>query len=83
MAPSTLPKHSLVIDGRRTSVSLEGAFWAHFRAAAKVRDQSLNELASEIAGLYKAGTIAGAVNLSSAIRLWLLTSEQEAEPNEQ
>lgn len=79
MAPSTLPKHSLVIDGRRTSVSLEGAFWAQFRAAAKVRDQSLNELASEIAGQYKAGTIAGAVNLSSAIRLWLLAEPARVE----
>jgi predicted DNA-binding ribbon-helix-helix protein len=41
-------KRSLNIKGHRTSVSLEEPFWDAFIKLAKIRQQSLNSLASKI-----------------------------------
>ena len=41
-------KRSLTLQGHRTSVSLEPAFWAAFRALAEARGAALNALAAEI-----------------------------------
>ena len=61
-----IAKHSLVIAGHRTSISLEEAFWSGLRTIAHVRGQSLAGLVAEIdAG--RDGT-----NLSSAIRVFVL-----------
>ncbi len=65
MAAATIAKRSLVIDGHRTSVSLEDAFWRRLRAIAKERGVSLNRLVAEI-DRDRDG------NLSSAIRLFVL-----------
>ena len=65
MAAAAIGKRSLVIDGHRTSVSLEDAFWRRFRAIAKDRGVSLNRLVAEI-DHDRDG------NLSSAIRLFVL-----------
>ena len=65
MAAATIGKRSLVIDGHRTSVSLEDAFWRRLRAIAKERGVSLNRLVAEI-DRDRDG------NLSSAIRLFVL-----------
>ncbi len=65
MAAATIGKRSLVIDGHRTSVSLEDAFWRKLRAIAKERGVSLNRLVAEI-DRDRDG------NLSSAIRLFVL-----------
>jgi predicted DNA-binding ribbon-helix-helix protein len=59
-------KHSLVIAGHRTSVSLEQAFWAALRELAERRGLSLAALVAQI----DAGR--GEANLSSAIRVHLL-----------
>ena len=60
-------KHSLTLRGHRTSVSLEGEFWAAFREIAKRRGMALNALAAEIDE--DRGTAAG---LASAIRVFVL-----------
>ena len=59
-------KHSLTLNGHRTSVSLEADFWAAFRDLATARGVTLNTLAAEI----DAGR--GDVGLASAIRVVVL-----------
>jgi|APCry1669189241_1035207.scaffolds.fasta_scaffold17459_4 predicted DNA-binding ribbon-helix-helix protein len=61
-----LVKHSVVISGHRTSVSLEPEFWQALQALAQARGNSVN---TEI-GLIDANR--GMANLSSAIRLAIL-----------
>ena len=61
-------KHSLTLNGHRTSVSLEAEFWAAFRDLATAREMTLNALACEI----DAGR--GDVGLASAIRVFVLTA---------
>ena len=41
-------KRSVTIDGHRTSISLEDAFWAELSAIARARGLSLNALVAEI-----------------------------------
>jgi predicted DNA-binding ribbon-helix-helix protein len=60
-------KHSLTLNGHRTSVSLETAFWDAFRAIAATRGQALNTLAAEIDAAREAD-----VGLASAIRVFVL-----------
>jgi predicted DNA-binding ribbon-helix-helix protein len=61
-------KHSLVIAGHRTSISLEQAFWSRLKDIAANRGNSVAALVADI----DAGR-AGA-NLSSAIRVFVLQS---------
>lgn len=60
-------KRSVTIDGHRTSISLEDAFWEELSAIADARKLSLNALVAEID--HARGT---AGNLSSALRLHVL-----------
>lgn len=70
-----LVKHSLIVAGHRTSVSLEGPFWRALRDEAARRRMSIAALVSEIDE-----TRAGA-NLSSALRVHLLHAvERRAQP---
>jgi predicted DNA-binding ribbon-helix-helix protein len=59
-------KHSLMIAGHRTSISLENAFWTELKTCAAERDMSLAALVAEI------DATRGDANLSSAIRVALL-----------
>ena len=59
-------KHSLTLNGHRTSVSLEAEFWTEFRALAVARAIPLNALAAEI------DADRGDVGLASAIRVEVL-----------
>jgi len=60
-------KRSVTIDGHRTSVSLEDAFWTELSAIAQARGLSLNALVAEI------DHVRGAPgNLSSTLRLYVL-----------
>ena len=61
-----LTKHSVMIAGHRTSVSLEDPFWAALREVAEARGQSVQALI----GAIDAGR--GGQNLSSAIRVFVL-----------
>jgi len=58
-------KHSVVLAGHKTSVSLEPEFWAALRAIAEARGRAINDLVSDI-DRERSG------NLSSAIRLYVL-----------
>jgi predicted DNA-binding ribbon-helix-helix protein len=60
-----LEKRSLSIQGHRTSIALEPAFWAVLEAAAGARDLSLSTLVADLDE--KRGT-----PLASALRLFAL-----------
>jgi predicted DNA-binding ribbon-helix-helix protein len=60
---STIKKHSVVIAGHKTSVSLENEFWDGLRKIVEARRSTLSDL---LASLGPQG------NLSSAIRLLVL-----------
>jgi predicted DNA-binding ribbon-helix-helix protein len=62
-------KRSVTIDGHRTSISLEDAFWAELSALARTRGLSLNALVAEIDRDRVAQDLG---NLSSALRLYVL-----------
>ncbi len=66
-------KHSLLLSGHRTSVSLEDEFWQAFRDIAKAEGKTINALASEIdaARGFEGG-------LAGAIRLYVLKYYQAA-----
>lgn len=66
---NSLNKHSIVIAGHQTSVTLENIFWKEFRKIAKARGQSLGQLITEIDQNRTA-------NLSSAIRVFVLKDLQ-------
>jgi predicted DNA-binding ribbon-helix-helix protein len=63
-----MQKRSITIDGHRTSVSLEDAFWQELSSLASARRLSLNALVTEID--QARGGRGG--NLSSALRLYVL-----------
>jgi predicted DNA-binding ribbon-helix-helix protein len=63
---SSVAKRSIVIAGRRTSVSLEDAFWDTLKEIAARRRLTLSELVAAIDRRRQSG------NLSSAIRLFVL-----------
>jgi predicted DNA-binding ribbon-helix-helix protein len=63
---SSISKRSIVIDGHKTSVSLEDAFWHALREIATTRNETLSSLVGSIAADRQYG------NLSSAIRLFVL-----------
>ena len=70
--PTAIVKHSLVIAGHRTSISLEDAFWQALKESAVARALSVAMLVAEI----DAGR--GTANLSSAIRVHLLRASRGA-----
>ncbi len=69
-------KRSVTIDGHRTSISLEDAFWTELSAIARARVLSLNALVAEVDRARSAG--AGPPNLSSALRLHVLDELKKA-----
>jgi predicted DNA-binding ribbon-helix-helix protein len=63
---STIGKHSMIVSGHETSVSLEDAFWSALKEIADGRRLSLSQLVTMIDARREHG------NLSSAIRLFVL-----------
>jgi predicted DNA-binding ribbon-helix-helix protein len=63
---SPVAKRSVVIGGRKTSVSLEEPFWSILKEICAQRGTTLNQLVSAIDTNRQQG------NLSSAIRLFVL-----------
>jgi predicted DNA-binding ribbon-helix-helix protein len=63
---STVLKRSIMIDGHKTSVSLEDAFWKRLKEIAHAQKATLPELVTKINETRQSG------NLSSAIRLFVL-----------
>jgi len=63
--PGEIKKRSVILDGHRTSVSLENAFWTDLKRFAANRGITVNQLVTEI-DRDRTG------NLSSAIRVYVL-----------
>ena len=63
---SPIPKRSIVFGGRRTSVTLEDAFWQGLQEIARGRQMALPALVEEIDAQRQHS------NLSSALRLYVL-----------
>jgi predicted DNA-binding ribbon-helix-helix protein len=63
---STVLKRSVVLDGHKTSVSLEDEFWKGLKKIATARKITLSELIASIDRTRCQG------NLSSALRLFIL-----------
>jgi len=63
---SSIVKRSVIIDGHKTSVSLEDAFWSHLKDIAHAQRATLSKLVAKIDETRQHG------NLSSAIRLFVL-----------
>ena len=63
---SPIIKRSIVIDGHKTSVSLEDAFWEGLKEIAKAKRKTLSELVGGVDTNRTHG------NLSSALRLFVL-----------
>jgi predicted DNA-binding ribbon-helix-helix protein len=63
--PSSVIKHSIVIAGHKTSVSLEVCFWNGLKEIARHRDLSLSNLVSTVE------TERDNANLSSALRVFV------------
>jgi predicted DNA-binding ribbon-helix-helix protein len=63
---STVIKRSIVLDGHKTSVSLEDAFWTELKEIAHFEHVTLSKLVGGIDAMRKQS------NLSSAIRLFVL-----------
>ena len=68
---SSVVKRSVVIDGHKTSVSLEDPFWTELKNIAHGQQVTLSDLVSKIEGTRAQS------NLSSAIRLFVLHHFQE------
>jgi len=71
---STIAKHSIVVAGHKTSISLEDAFWRGLKDIAWSRRTTLSGLVNSIDAERKQG------NLSSTLRLFVLNHYQ-AHPN--
>ncbi len=71
MTPLGPEKHSLTLNGHRTSVSLEPEFWVAFCRLAATRGLSVNALASQVDR-----DRASQTGLASAIRVHVLMSLQ-------
>ncbi|MEL0003485.1 MAG: ribbon-helix-helix domain-containing protein [Rhodospirillales bacterium] len=65
MSPTTIRRHSVTLQGHRTSISLENAFWDSLRSIALRRGISINLLITEIDKTRDG-------NLSSALRVLAL-----------
>jgi predicted DNA-binding ribbon-helix-helix protein len=72
--PGFVIKRSVAVAGHRTSVSLEQAFWEALRDLAQERGTSVQALVGEI------DSRRGDQNLSSAIRVFVLSAVRAAPP---
>ena len=63
---SSIIKRSILIEGHKTSVSLEEAFWRGLKEIARAQQATLSNIVAEIDKAREHG------NLSSAIRLFVL-----------
>jgi len=70
-----MAKRSITVAGHRTSISLEDAFWQALAEIAAAKRQSLANIVVEIDGARPPS-----VNLSSAIRLFVLDWFRSARP---
>jgi predicted DNA-binding ribbon-helix-helix protein len=72
---SPVVKRSVIVNGHKTSVSLEEGFWIGMKEIAAGRNMTLSELVAEIDQNRQQG------NLSSALRLYVLEFYQKRSAN--
>ena len=63
---SLVVRHSIIVDGRKTSISLEDPFWSHLKDIAHSRQATLSGLVADVDQAREHA------NLSSAIRFFVL-----------
>jgi len=68
---TTLKKHSIVIAGHQTSITLENIFWGQLKDIAAAQNISLSKLVADIDSTREG-------NLSSAIRVFVLKNSLTA-----
>ena len=68
---SPVVEHSVAIDGQKTSISVEEAFWSALKDIAYERDESLSHLIASIKANRQFS------NLSSAIRVYVVQHYME------
>jgi len=66
-----MKKHSVVLNGHATSVSIEDPFWRHLKRIAATRKISVQKMIAEVDDDRQMN--GGPENLSSALRLLVLT----------
>jgi predicted DNA-binding ribbon-helix-helix protein len=74
MMKSSIVKRSIVIDGHKTSVSLEDAFWTALKDIAHAECMTVSKVVADIDKKRKSG------NLSSALRLFVLDRTRAGDP---
>ena len=72
---SSVVKRSIAIDGHKTSISLEDAFWTDLKNIVHTQQTTLSELVTKIDQAREG-------NLSSAIRLFVLDHFRNEDKNE-
>jgi predicted DNA-binding ribbon-helix-helix protein len=73
MNRSTVVKRSVILAGRKTSISIEDMFWSTLKEIARNRHTTLSKLVESIESSRPSGA-----NLSSAIRVYVLAQVIEA-----
>lgn len=63
-ARSSIKKRSVVIGGRKTSVSLENEFWAEVQNLARSRGQSVVQFLADVVKSYEGHNVSSALRLS-------------------
>ena len=74
---SQVMKRSVVIDGHKTSISLEDAFWSSLKAIAQAQGVTVGQTVATIDGTRKQ------TNLSSAVRLFVLDCVRNGQTGKQ
>jgi predicted DNA-binding ribbon-helix-helix protein len=74
---SQVIKRSVMIDGHKTSISLEDAFWSSLKEIAHAERATVYELVAKIDKTRKHG------NLSSAVRLFVLDCVRNGQTEKQ
>jgi predicted DNA-binding ribbon-helix-helix protein len=68
---SRVPKRSVIVNGHKSSLSVEQEFWTATKEIARSRDQTLSQLVTEVDASREHS------NLSSALRLFVLAYYQD------
>jgi predicted DNA-binding ribbon-helix-helix protein len=74
---SPIIKRAIMIDGHKTSISLEDAFWSSLKEIAHAEGATVSELVAKIDKTRKKG------NLSSAVRLFVLDRVRNGQTGKQ
>ena len=60
---STIIKRSIIVDGHKTSICLEDAFWSSLKEIAQAQGATVSQTVTEIEKSRQRGTLSGAIRL--------------------